>query len=820
MEDTKVQYLYTDEKENPLYRITRYYKDGEKSFYAERFENNQWIKNLKDVNRVLYQLPLVVKAAKHCEKIYIVEGEKDVDTLIKKGKIATTIAGGAKQKWLDSYTEYLKNCDVIILPDNDKSGKEFATKVADSLLGNANTIKLLDLTKAWPELKEKGDITDVFEMVKDDEVVLKKLEELEEKTTLYIKIEKKKKKEQQIFEVEELGLKLKIPKGYAVSKEGGVKTVAYDEEGNLVLKSLFPILIFIKKILKNIDTGEEKAEIVFLKRNKWESIIVNKNILYNSQNIVGLANKGLLITSNIAKVMINWFYQLEITNLNELKVELNTNKMGWVDNTTFIPFRCNEVNLELEPGINTWLDNINKKHGTIEEWIANIKEFIKEDETGIIRFMLAVGFSSCLLHIVNYRGTIYHLWGNSGIGKTGLLELVNSIYAPPSNIITFAATPISITILSERLSGIGLIIDEKQSSFDDSKIAMLLYSLAEGRTRMKATKESDLVVNKTFEINVITSGEEPLNERSHTGASRRTIEIYLDRIFKDDKASVRAHEISKKCYGFAGEIFVNKLIDDFSNNEYKEIKEKYEKIQTEIQTRLEKEAVNSYVQSISVIVLADILMNRTFNFGFDEEDSIELGLNILEKLNVEKEIDEVERAKEIIENWLIMNDGKFDRQCYTNEYDYINDVNKKKEILEKESKSVESFGLYQKGIYYLFPMKFNELMRENNLSPNKIRRGFAERGYIKIDEINNRFTVTKFYKGGNRRMLAYKLENESKRIETEIKGDKELSEEEELIYGSLPKYSFEKDIIGSNSIEENEIEKLCREIKKMEERGE
>ena len=63
-------------------------------------------------------------------------------------------------------------------------------------------------------------------------------------------------------------------------------------------------------------------------------------------------------------------------------------------------------------------------------------------------------------------------------------------------------------------------------------------------------------------------------------------------------------------------------------------------------------------------------------------------------------------------------------------------------------------------------------------------------------------------------MLAYKLENESKRIETEIKGDKELSEEEELIYGSLPKYSFEKDIIGSNSIEENEIEKLCREIKK------
>lgn len=124
---------------------------------------------------------------------------------------------------------------------------------------------------------------------------------------------------------------------------------------------------------------------------------------------------------------------------------------------------------------------------------------------GILDFSLVYGFSSCLLHILNYRGTIYHIWGDSGIGKTGLLELVNSIYAPPEQIITFAATPISITILSERLSGIGLIIDEKQSCFDSNKISTLLYSLAEGRTRLKATKESDLITNRKFEINVITS---------------------------------------------------------------------------------------------------------------------------------------------------------------------------------------------------------------------------------------------------------------------------------------------------------------------------
>lgn len=448
----KVIYTYTDKEENPLYRINRYYKDGKKGFYGERFENGKWVKGLKGVEKVLYKLPLVIEAVKKAEKIYIVEGEKDVETLIKKGKVATTIAGGANQKWQHSYTEHLKGSDIIILPDNDKPGKEFATKVADSLIGNVNTVKLLDLTKAWTELKEKGDITDVFEMVNNDKEVLGKLEKLEKETGLYIKVEKKEKNQQKEFEVEELNLRLKVPRGYELSKEDGIKIWRKDEDGNSYLAGICPILVLIRKVLKNIGTGEEKTELIFFRRNKWESIIVDKNVLYNSQNIVNLAKNGILVTSNSSRVMVDWFYKLEVANLNELKIEFITNKMGWVDNNTFIPFRCNDVHLELEPGISTWLDAINKKSGTIEEWITSIKEFLKNDETGIIRFLLAVGFSSCLLNLVNYRGTIYHIWGPSGIGKTGLLEIVNSIYASPDNIITFAATPISITILSERLS--------------------------------------------------------------------------------------------------------------------------------------------------------------------------------------------------------------------------------------------------------------------------------------------------------------------------------------------------------------------------------
>ena len=74
--------------------------------------------------------------------------------------------GGVDGKMPQDLTDTLESADICIIPDNDKVGKEFATKVAN-LLTKSNTVKILDLTKKWENLKEKGDITDVFEMIKD-----------------------------------------------------------------------------------------------------------------------------------------------------------------------------------------------------------------------------------------------------------------------------------------------------------------------------------------------------------------------------------------------------------------------------------------------------------------------------------------------------------------------------------------------------------------------------------------------------------------------------------------------------------------------------
>lgn len=91
--EEKIIYEYTNEKGNPLFRQIRYYKKGKKNFYSEKFVDGKWEKGLGDVERVLFNLPKVKDAISKAEKIYFVEGEKDVLTLQKKGKVATTIAG-------------------------------------------------------------------------------------------------------------------------------------------------------------------------------------------------------------------------------------------------------------------------------------------------------------------------------------------------------------------------------------------------------------------------------------------------------------------------------------------------------------------------------------------------------------------------------------------------------------------------------------------------------------------------------------------------------------------------------------------------------
>lgn len=146
------EYDYVDETGELLYQAVRFMP---KDFRARRPDNKGgWVWNVEGVNRVLYRLPQLLAADQHIP-VFIVEGEKDADRLASLGCIATTNVFGAG-KWRSEYNESLRGRNVVVLPDNDKMGRDHANAVATSLRNIAASVKVVEL----PDLPDKGDVSD------------------------------------------------------------------------------------------------------------------------------------------------------------------------------------------------------------------------------------------------------------------------------------------------------------------------------------------------------------------------------------------------------------------------------------------------------------------------------------------------------------------------------------------------------------------------------------------------------------------------------------------------------------------------------------
>lgn len=133
------KYDYVDEVGQVLFQIRR---DAGKKFKAFHHNGKAWVAGLNGQRKVLYRLNEVAKA----QSAYVVEGEKDVDTMAAMGFVATCNPFGAG-KWQPEHSESLRDKVVNILPDNDDPGRKHAELVARSLHGIAKEIYIVKIPK-------------------------------------------------------------------------------------------------------------------------------------------------------------------------------------------------------------------------------------------------------------------------------------------------------------------------------------------------------------------------------------------------------------------------------------------------------------------------------------------------------------------------------------------------------------------------------------------------------------------------------------------------------------------------------------------------
>lgn len=157
------EYDYTDEYGNRLYQVVRYQPKDFKQRRPDGCGGWTWRKGER---QVLYHLPEVLEAP----IVFVVEGERDVETLREYGFVATTNAGGAKAPWEEQYTEALRSREVILIPDNDEAGYERVKRIASALVGNVMRLVYLEVEGA-------KDVTEWFSRGHSELELISRLEE-------------------------------------------------------------------------------------------------------------------------------------------------------------------------------------------------------------------------------------------------------------------------------------------------------------------------------------------------------------------------------------------------------------------------------------------------------------------------------------------------------------------------------------------------------------------------------------------------------------------------------------------------------------------
>ena len=144
-------YDYIDEHGECIYQVVRY---EPKTFRQRRPDGKGgWVWNIKDVAPVPYNLPGIM--ADKDAAIWVVEGEKCAQLLIKQGFVATTNHGGAKN-WSADLNKWFAGRNVIVLPDADAAGTRHAEVVVSNLYPVAKAVKLVTI----PGLTDKQDVYD------------------------------------------------------------------------------------------------------------------------------------------------------------------------------------------------------------------------------------------------------------------------------------------------------------------------------------------------------------------------------------------------------------------------------------------------------------------------------------------------------------------------------------------------------------------------------------------------------------------------------------------------------------------------------------
>ncbi len=509
------------------------------------------------------------------------------------------------------------------------------------------------------------------------------------------------------------GLWIASDRGIYSQKDGGLEETA----------CYHPILPVER--LKNLETGDEQLRLAYKRNNRWEEIIVPKDLVATASKITSLSKRGVAVTSENAKLLVRFLSDVENFNDNEINVQYSSSKLGWIKGG-FIPYD-KDIVFDGDSRFKQVFESIEER-GSRAKWYSHVKQ-LRSTGRLEIKFMMAAAFASVLIGPLGALPFFVDLWGETEGGKSVTLMLACSIWANPDEsryIGDFKTTDVALEARADLLNNLPMMLDDtsKTSARIRDNFEGIVYDLCSGKGKSRSNKELGMNRENRWKNTILTNGERPLNSYvSQGGAINRILEIECgEKVYQDPQKTA---EIIKQNYGFAGHEFVQALKDIGM--------EKVMEIQQEIQRQIhDDEKMQKQSISLSIVLTADrIATDYLFQDG--QYISLDEAKTVLMDRN---ELSDNERCYQYILGEIVINGSKFDPMTQTN----------------------EKWGVIENGYAIIYNNVFESICSKGGFSKKAFLSWADKNGLIQTE--SGRLNKTKKINGNVFRCVFLKMEND------------------------------------------------------------
>ncbi len=456
----------------------------------------------------------------------------------------------------------------------------------------------------------------------------------------------------------------------------------------------------------NIDSGEVKIRLAFSRGGKWQTVVVDKETISSARSITSLSKFGISVTSNSAKVLVDYLNDVENLNFDQLAERRSVSRCGYIAGHGFSPYGDDLV---FDGDSNfRHIFNAIRPNGNEFVWKDIARRCRKMSTTA--RIILSASFASILLEPLGALPFFVHLWGSdSGTGKTVALMLAASAWGNPAlgeYISSFNATTVGCEYTAAFLNHLPLCLDELQLAKDDRGRAKFdVYQLAQGLGRTRGSKGGGLAQVPTWRNCILTTGESPLiNAGAGAGAINRVIDIECkaDSVVISDGMAVAAS--LRANYGFSGQTFVDAVYSDAKTDDgltmIDLLKDSYDDIfkQLSASNTTEKQAM-----AAAVIAVADRWLTNIYL----KDDLPPLEDILVDFLAEKEDVSVGARAYSYLRNWIATNSNKL-----------------------RETENGETYGRIDGAYTFIIRSAFNKALADGGFSPAPVLSYLKSKGLL------------------------------------------------------------------------------------------